>query len=81
MEIPLTPEQLRALSSLSTCTVANAVETFETRLRNEGFLGSMVRAVFPQQKPVIGYAVTVKIRCSSPPPVGHNLFGAHRMVE
>ncbi|MGZ5565386.1 MAG: RraA family protein [Limisphaerales bacterium] len=72
METPLSPEQLQALRSLSTCTVANAVETFETRLRNEGFLGSGIRAVFPQQKPVVGYAVTITIRCSSPPPVGHN---------
>jgi 4-hydroxy-4-methyl-2-oxoglutarate aldolase len=72
MQTSLTAEQLQALRSLSTCTVANAIETFETRLRNEGFSSSGVRAIFPQQKPIVGYAVTVKIRCSSPPPVGHN---------
>lgn len=52
--------------------MANAIETFETRLRNEGFCGLGIRAMFPQQKPVAGYAVTVKIRCSSPPPEDHN---------
>ncbi len=72
MEAPLTPDQLQALRRLSTCAVANAIETFETRLRNEGFSGAGVRAMFPQQKPVVGYAVTVKIRCSSPPATGHN---------
>jgi len=72
MPTPLTPDQLQALGYLSTCSVANAIETFETRLRNEGFCGRGVRAVFPQQKPVVGYAATVKIRCSSPPPEGHN---------
>lgn len=71
MEAPLTQDQLEALRGLSTCAVANAVETFETRLRNEGFAGAGVRAIFAQQKPVVGYAITVKIRCSSPPPVGH----------
>jgi 4-hydroxy-4-methyl-2-oxoglutarate aldolase len=72
MEALLTPDQLQALRQLSTCTVANAIETFETRLRNEGFVGAGVRAMFAQQKPVVGYAVTLKIRCSSPPPTGHN---------
>lgn len=71
MQTPLSLEQLQALRSLSTCTVANAIETFETRLRNEGFSGQAIRAIFPQQKPVVGYAVTVKIRCSSPPTEGH----------
>jgi regulator of RNase E activity RraA len=68
---PLTPDQLEALRGLSTCAVTNAIETFETRLRNEGFAGGGIRAMVPEQKPVVGYAVTVKIRCSSPPPEGH----------
>jgi 4-hydroxy-4-methyl-2-oxoglutarate aldolase len=71
METVLTPEQIDAFLSLSTCDVANAIETFDVRLRNEGFLGSGVRAILSRQKPVVGYAVTLKIRCSSPPPVGH----------
>jgi regulator of RNase E activity RraA len=72
MSVPLTSDQLETLRGLSTCAVANAIETFETRLRNEGFSARGIRAMFPQQKPVVGYAVTVKIRCSSPPPEGHS---------
>jgi hypothetical protein len=34
---PLTKEQLDALRSFDTCTVSNAIETFEVRLRNTGF--------------------------------------------
>lgn len=34
----LTAEQLEALEALSTPTVANAIETFKIRLRNEGFI-------------------------------------------
>lgn len=71
MSPALSPDQLEALRGLSTCAVANAIENFEGRLRNEGFSGPGIRAMFPEQKPVVGYAVTVKIRSSSPPPEGH----------
>ena len=37
MNYPLTPEQLEALRRLDACTLANAIETFDVRLRNEGF--------------------------------------------
>jgi 4-hydroxy-4-methyl-2-oxoglutarate aldolase len=74
MPATLTADQLEALRGFSTCAIANAIETFETRLRNEGFSGRGIRAMFSQQKPVIGYAVTVKVRSSSPPPEGHIYF-------
>lgn len=72
MSNPLTSEQLEALRRLDTCTVANAIETFEVRLRNEGFVDSSVRCVFPKLPPMLGYAATVKIRASNPPPEGHS---------
>jgi 4-hydroxy-4-methyl-2-oxoglutarate aldolase len=67
MKGPLTPGQLESLRQLDTCAVANAVDTFDVRLRNEGFADASVRCMFPRQAPIVGYAVTVKIRCSSPP--------------
>ena len=70
MKAPLTPEQLEAIRRLDVCTVANAVESFQTRLRNEGFTDARVRCLFPGLSPMLGYAVTVKIRCSSPPAEG-----------
>jgi len=70
MSEPLTPEQLEAIRRRDTCSVANAIESFELRLRNEGFCDSTVRCLFPRFSPMLGYAVTVKIRCSSPPPEG-----------
>jgi regulator of RNase E activity RraA len=51
--------------------VANAIETFDVRLRNEGFADSTIRGLFAQLPPVIGHAVTARIRTSAPPPVGH----------
>ena len=70
MIAPLNPEQLEAIRRLDTCTVANAIETFQTRLRNEGFTDASVGCLFPKLPPMLGYAVTVKIRCSSPPAEG-----------
>ena len=69
----LTFEQLEALRRLDACTLANAIETFHERLRNEGFMGHNVRCLFPQLQPMVGYATTVKIRGSSPPTTG-NLY-------
>ncbi len=48
---PLTSEQLQALRSLDACTLANAIETFHVRLRNEGFVDASVRCLFPELPP------------------------------
>jgi 4-hydroxy-4-methyl-2-oxoglutarate aldolase len=67
MNSPLTPEQLEALRRLDACMLANAIETFQERLRNEGFMDPTIRCLFPSLQPMIGYAATVKIRGSAPP--------------
>jgi 4-hydroxy-4-methyl-2-oxoglutarate aldolase len=64
---PLTHGQIEALRRLDTCTVANAIETFHERLRNEGFVDHTVRSLFPELAPMVGYAATIKIRGSAPP--------------
>src|SRR5260370_38330078 len=69
MNPPLTPEQLEALRRLDACTLANAIETFHERLRNEGFVDRSVRCLFPRLQPMAGYAATIKIRGSAPPTV------------
>jgi 4-hydroxy-4-methyl-2-oxoglutarate aldolase len=67
MNPPLTPEQLEALRRLDACTLANAIETFHQRLRNQGFTDYSIRCLFPRLPPMLGYAATVKIRGSAPP--------------
>jgi 4-hydroxy-4-methyl-2-oxoglutarate aldolase len=69
MSAPLAPEQFEALRRLDACTLANAIETFHERLRNEGFTASTIRCLFPSLQPMLGYAATVKIRGSAPPTV------------
>lgn len=66
------PLELNALRALDGAAIANAVETFDVRLRNEGFANASIRCLSPSLPPAIGYAVTARIRCSSPPPVGHH---------
>jgi 4-hydroxy-4-methyl-2-oxoglutarate aldolase len=63
----LTDEELQSLGKLDACTLANAIETFGIRLRNEGFADNSVRAFFPEFAPMVGYAATVTIRGSAPP--------------
>lgn len=63
---------LDRLRQLDGATLANAIETFDVRLRNEGFADCSVRNLTRPGPPAIGYAVTARIRCSSPPPVGHS---------
>jgi regulator of RNase E activity RraA len=69
---PLTAEQVDALRRLDACTLANAIETFHQRLRNEGFVDQTVRCLFRRLPPMVGYAATVKIRGSAPPTADAN---------
>jgi regulator of RNase E activity RraA len=63
---------LDSLRALDGASIANAIETFDVRLRNEGFADASIRCLLPGLSPAVGYAVTARIRCSSPPPVGHH---------
>lgn len=67
----LQAQELEALRRLDTCTASNAIETLNLRLRNEGFADASVRCLFPQLAPMLGFAVTARIRCSGPPVEGH----------
>lgn len=66
----LSPAHLAELRGLDTCAVANAIDTFNLRLRNEGYADSTIRCVFPKLPPIVGYAVTLKVVCSHPPLTG-----------
>jgi len=74
VESILSFDQLEAIRRLDACTLSNAIETFDLRLRNEGFADASIRCMFPQLPPMLGYAVTARIRGSGPPPVGHSYF-------
>jgi 4-hydroxy-4-methyl-2-oxoglutarate aldolase len=68
----LTWDQFESLRRLETCLVANAIDTFNIRLRNEGYADARIKCLFPRLAPILGHAVTLKIKCSSPPLAGHS---------
>jgi regulator of RNase E activity RraA len=71
----LTPTQLEELRQFDTCTVSNAIETFAVRLRNVGFADSRIRCMFEDLPlPMVGYAVTVRVRTSLPPMHGQHYY-------
>jgi len=65
-DAPLSPAVLKALATLSTPTIANAIEQFNVRPRNVGFMDASIRCMFPHFGPMVGYAVTAKIRAAQP---------------
>lgn len=62
------------LRRTDTCTVSNAIETFDVRMRNEGYIQNAVRNMFPAMPPVAGYAITGRIRTSAPPISGRSYY-------
>jgi 4-hydroxy-4-methyl-2-oxoglutarate aldolase len=74
MAPPLTAIQIQSLAGLDSCTVANAIETFDVRLRNTGFADSSVRCIFEDLPPMVGYAATARVHTSDPPMEGSNYF-------
>jgi regulator of RNase E activity RraA len=63
----LSYEQLERLRQFDTCTMSNAIERLNIRPRNEGFISGAVTCRFPHLPPVIGYAVTARMRSSMMP--------------
>jgi 4-hydroxy-4-methyl-2-oxoglutarate aldolase len=77
----LTQAQFEQLARLDSSAISNAIETFDVRLRNTGFTDSTVRRMCPDEVPagaatrspkMLGYAVTVRIRTSTPPMEGRS---------
>jgi regulator of RNase E activity RraA len=62
----LTQEEMDALLAWPTPAIANAIELFDIRPRNEGFMLPKIKDQFPNMKPLIGYAVTGVISADSP---------------
>jgi 4-hydroxy-4-methyl-2-oxoglutarate aldolase len=66
----LSREELDALRHFDSCMVANAVETFNLRLRNAGFTDGSIHCMFPDMPPMVGYAVTARLLTAQPPMKG-----------
>ncbi len=60
--------QLDALRRYNTPTISNAIELFNLRPRQTGFLPHTIRCLLPDLGPIVGYAVTSRTRASKPAP-------------
>ncbi|MFY9744106.1 MAG: RraA family protein [Candidatus Sulfotelmatobacter sp.] len=82
---PLTEEEIDALRQFDTCMVANAVETFNLRLRNTGFTNGSIHCMYPDAPPMVGYAITARLRAGEPPIQGGTFHDRsdfwHRILE
>ncbi|MGE5191262.1 MAG: RraA family protein [Deltaproteobacteria bacterium] len=77
----LSSERLAALAKFDTPTVCNAIELFEVRPRNTGFMNETIKACFPHMPPMVGYAVTSTFRSMSPPRAGDVYASMGQQVE
>lgn len=69
----LPPEALEALRGYNTPTISNAIEVFNVRGREVGFLPHRVRCLLPDLGPIVGYAVTSATRACPPDGPGPDL--------
>jgi 4-hydroxy-4-methyl-2-oxoglutarate aldolase len=66
-----TSPEFHELQRLDTCVVSNAIERLNARPRNEGSVsGRAVRCIFPDLPPMLGYAVTGRMRSTATPVSG-----------
>jgi regulator of RNase E activity RraA len=63
---PLQRSILEAIRQFDTCTIANAIEHFRVRLRNEGFTRPGLQCVTGAASRLLGYAATCRVRSADP---------------
>lgn len=71
----LSPETLTRLRQFDTPTVCNAIELFDVRPRNSGYMNSAIRACFPEFPPMVGFALTSTFRSQAAPLSGSSYAG------
>ena len=64
---PIDSDLLETLRKIPSCSIANAIETFNYQPRNIGFMGPEIKSIFPNMGHMIGYAVTAKIVADAAP--------------
>ena len=66
MARPLSTQQIEELKGISTPTISNAIETFDVRPRNEGFMNPEIKCILPELGAMVGYAATATYMASEP---------------
>ena len=74
-------EVLKQLAQYDTPTIANAVELWNIRPRNLGYMNGSITACYPKLPPMVGYALTTTFRSMSPPRGGDAYSGIAQQLE
>jgi hypothetical protein len=71
----ISSKDVEALRRFDSCTLSNAIELLNLRPRNEGYMrGHVAPCIFARIPPVVGFAVTGKMRSASQPVDGHYYY-------
>lgn len=62
------------LAAYDTPTVCNAIELFDIRPRNQGYMDGRIRCCFPEFPPMVGYAATVQFGADAIPSGGRAAY-------
>ncbi len=71
---PFNPETITRLKHFPTAIVTDAIDRLNVRLRNTGFTNGRLHCRFPAMPPMVGHAVTVRVRGRLPPMKGQLYF-------
>lgn len=63
---PLAPEDLERLRAITSPTISNAIETFNVRPRNQGFMGPEIKCIYPNKPAMVAYAATCVVSARAP---------------
>lgn len=72
---------LKQLAQYDTPTIANAVELWNRRPRNFGYMNGSIMSCYPKLPPMVGYALTTTFRSMSPPRGGDVYAGIAQQIE
>jgi len=70
MSAILSPHEIENLRAIDTPTIANAIESFNLRMRDEGYTDQSVICRSSQVQAMVGYAVTLQMRSATSPTHG-----------
>ncbi|MEZ6065256.1 MAG: RraA family protein [Planctomycetaceae bacterium] len=71
----ISAETLAELGKYDTPTICNAIELFNVRPRNQGFMNGSIKSCFPEMPPMVGFALTSTFR-SFAQPQSSNVYGS-----
>jgi regulator of RNase E activity RraA len=77
----ISAEELALLQAVDTPTICNAIELFDVRPRNTGYMDQRIQANFPEMPPMVGYATTATYRSYAPPRSGDVYTGIVEQVD